>query len=126
MSFFDLNGESALPRAGQLVAKDRDGEMQTMKVSEHSPGPVANDELLARSLDYPNKFIAPGGLNDTLFQDAFSHGASVQRLLQGWDAHADDVHSRFEARAQARREGTDGRHPNPPGVRIFVVCFEIS
>lgn len=116
MSFYDLDGESKLPRVEQLVVKDKDGVMQTVKVSEHSPGPVANDELLSRSLDYPNKFTALGGLNDGLFQDAFSHGASAQRLPSGWDAHAVDVHARFEARAKARREGTDGRDPDPDNL----------
>ncbi len=89
-----------------------------MKVSEHSPGPVADHELLARSLDYPNKFSDQGGLNDALFQDAFTYGASAQRLIRGWDAHASDVHNRFEVRAKARREGTDGRDPDSDNVYI--------
>lgn len=113
MSFYDLDSESKLPRVDQLVAKDKDGAKQTEQVSEHSLGPVADHELLARSLEYPNKFTDLGGLNDSFFQDAFSHGASAQRLLDGWDAHASDVHGRFEARAKARREGTDGRNPDP-------------
>ena len=73
MSFYDLKSESPLNRVEQLVAKDKDGAKQTEKVSEHSPGPVADHELLARSLDYPNKFTDQGGLNDALFQDAFTH-----------------------------------------------------
>ncbi len=124
MSFYDLDGESKLPRVEQLVVKDKDGVMQTVKVSEHSPGPVANDELLSRSLDYPNKFTALGGLNDGLFQDAFSHGASAQRLPSGWDAHAVDVHARFEARAKARREGTDGRDPDPDN--LYIGAFNMT
>lgn len=123
MSFFDLDGESKLSRVKQLVAKDQNGVLQMEKVSEHSPGPVTNDELLARSLDYPSKFTALGGLNEELFQDAFSHGASAQRLPRGWGAHAVDVHSRFEARAKARREGTDGRAPNPDN--LYIGAFHI-
>lgn len=118
MSFYDLDGESKLPRVEQLVVKDKDGAKQTEKLSEHSPGPVANHELLARSLDYPTKVTDLGGLNDSLFQDAFSHGASAQRLLHGWDAHASDAHGRFEARAKARREGADGRDPDPENLYI--------
>lgn len=113
MSFYDFDGKSKLLRVEQLVAKDKDGAKQAEKMSEHSPGPVADDELLARSLDYPTKFTDLGGLNDSLFQDAFSNGASAQRLRQGWDAQAIDVHNRFEMRARARREGTDGRNPDP-------------
>lgn len=120
MSFYDLDGESNLPRVEQLVAKDKDGVKQTEMVSEHSPGPVVDHELLARSLDYPNKFTDLGGLNDSLFQDAFSHGASAQRLPHGWDAHASDVHGRFEVRAKARREGTDGRDSDPENLYIGV------
>lgn len=124
MSFYDLDGESKLPRVEQLVAKDKDGVMQTEKASEHSPGPVADHELLARSLDYPTKFTDLGGLNDSLFQDAFSHGASAQRLLNGWEAHASDVHGRFEVRAKARREGTDGRYPDPEN--LYIGAFHMT
>lgn len=124
MSFYDLDGESKLLRVEQLVAKDKDGAKQMEKVSEHSPGPVANYELLARSLDYPTKFTDLGGLNDSLFQDAFSHGASAQRLIHGWDAHASDVHGQFEVRAKARREGTDGRYPDPEN--LYIGAFHMT
>ncbi len=124
MSFYDLDDKSKLLRVEQLVAKDKDGAKQVEKVSEHSPGPVAGDELLARSLDYPTKFTDIGGLNDSLFQDAFSHGASAQRLLQGWDAHATDVHGRFEMRAKARREGADGRDPDPDN--LYIGAFHMT
>ena len=124
MSFYDLDGESKLQRAEQLVAKDKDGAKQAEKVSEHSSGPVADDELLARSLEYPNKFTDSGGLSDTLFQDAFSRGASAQRLPHGWDAHSSDVHNRFEFRAKKRREGADGRDPDPEN--IYIGAFHMS
>lgn len=122
MSFYDLDGE--LPRVEQLVAKDKDGAKQMEQVSEHSPGPVGDHELLARSLEYPNKFDSNGGLNDSLFQDAFSHGASAQRLLHGWDAHESDVHARFEWRAKARREGSDGRPPAPEN--LYIGAFHMT
>jgi hypothetical protein len=124
MSFYDLDGESKLPRVEQLVAKDKDGAKQVEKVSEYSPGPVADHELLARSLDYPNKFTDLGGLNDSLFQDAFSHGASAQRLIDGWDAHASVVHDRFELRAKTRREGTDSRDPDPEN--LYIGAFHMT
>ncbi|MDB6060523.1 MAG: hypothetical protein JWM78_626 [Verrucomicrobiaceae bacterium] len=124
MSFYDLDSESKLPPVEQLVAKDMDGAKQTEKMSEYSPGPVADDELLARSLDYPNKLTAQGGVDDSLFQEAFSHGASAQRLLDGWDAHASEVHGRFEGRAEQRRKGTDGRNPDPEN--LYVGAFHMT
>lgn len=124
MSFFDLDGESKLPPVEQWVAKDKDGSKQAEKVSGHSQGPVANGELLARSLEYPNKFDGSGGLNETLFSDAFSFGASAQRLLPDWDTRAADVHAAFEARAKARREGTDGRRAAPNN--LYIGAFHVS
>ena len=113
MSFYDLDASSKKSRAEQLVEKDKNGAMQRAKVSKHSPGPVEDGELLARSLEYPSKFDAQGGLNDALFEDAFSHGASAQRLTKGWEIHEADVHSRFETRAKARRSGSGGKPASP-------------
>lgn len=124
MSFYDLDGESRLSRVEQLVVKDMNGAKQKEKLSEYSPGPVADNELLARSLDYPTKFTDLGGLNDSLFQDAFSHGTSAQRLLHGWDAHAPHVHGHFEARAKARREGANGRDPDPEN--LYIGAFHMT
>ena len=67
MSFYDLDASSKKARAEQLVEKDPEGAKQLEKVSKHSPGPVKDEELLARSLEYPSKFHAEGGLNDALF-----------------------------------------------------------
>ena len=124
MSFYDLDGESKLTRAQQLVAKDKDGAKQLEKVSEQSPGPVADNELLARSLDYPDKFTAAGGVDETLFQDAFTHGASAQRLIRGSETQSADAHNRFEERAKVRREGADGRAPNPENQ--YVGAFHMT
>lgn len=113
MSFYDQDASSKKTRAEQLVEKDADGTKQLEKVSKHSPGPVQDEELLARSLEYPSKFHAQSGLNDAFFQDAFSHGASAQRLTNGWESHESDVHFRFEARAKARRDGSGGKPASP-------------
>lgn len=121
MGFFDLDVESHLTRVEQLVAKDKNGSRQAENLSDHSPGPVSNEELLARSLDYPNKFDSSGGLNDSLFQDAFTYGASCQRLKPDWDSCAAAVHARFEARAEARRTGADGRPPAPGNLYVGAV-----
>ena len=124
MSFFDFDETSTKSRAAQLVEKDPDGLKQLEKVSKHSTGHAGDDELLARSLEYPNKFTAAGGLNEELFQDAFKNGASAQRLPLGWVEHATDVHGRFEARAQSRRDGSDGRRPDPGN--LYVGAFHIT
>jgi len=113
MSFYDLDASSTKSRAEQLVDKDKDGSKQRERVSTHAPSNVEDAELLARSLEYPSKFDAEGGLNDSLFQDAFTHGASAQRLPEGWEKDGADVHIRFEARAKARREGSGGKLASP-------------
>jgi hypothetical protein len=124
MSFYELDAKSTLQPAQQLVAKDKDGAKQAEKVSDHGPGPVADDELLARSLEYPNKYLNTGGLNDSMFQDAFSFGASAQRLLPNWEARSADVHAGFEARAQARREGSNGRAAAPNN--LYIGAFQMT
>lgn len=124
MSFYDFDKESKLKRVEQLVAKDKDGSKQCEKLSDHSPGPVLDEELLARSLEYPNKFDGSGGLNDSLFSDAFTHGASVQRLRPNWDSRSADVHTGFEHRAKVRREGTDGRTPAPDN--LYIGAFQVT
>jgi hypothetical protein len=123
MGFYDLDASSGKTRAEQLVDKDKDGSMQQEKVSAHAPSPVGDPELLARSLEYPSKFHA-SGLNDAFFADAFTHGASVQRLLNGWDTCEVDVHTRFEARARARRSGSDGKPPSSDFT--YVGSFHVT
>lgn len=111
--FYDLDESTATKRAEKLVAKDVDGSKQRERVSEYAPGPVDDAELLARSLEFPTKFLPNGAINDSFFEDLYTHGASAQRLLRGWLEHEVDVHQRFEARAIARRAGSDGRPAKP-------------
>lgn len=118
MSFYDIDENSTISRAGQLLAKDQDGAKQFEKISTYAPGPVGDDELLARSLEYPDKFNPSGGLNDSFFGDAFTHGASVQRLLEGWDVMASSVHKAFEVRAESKRQGSEKRKPKPDNIYI--------
>ncbi|WP_146123016.1 hypothetical protein [Burkholderia multivorans] len=124
MSFYDLDAASPKSRAEKLVDKDRDGSKQREQVSAHAPGCVDDEELLARSLEYPSKFLPQGGLNDSFFQDAFTHGASAQRLPHGWEKHEVDVHARFEARAKARRDGTNGKTAMPEF--LYVGTFHMT
>lgn len=126
MSFYQINQSSKKKRAEQLVDKDPDGKKQYEKVSDHSPSAVEDSEFLARSLEYPSKFNTEGGLNDSLFQDAYTHGASAQRLLNGWESHRDDVHDRFEARAMQRRTGTETIRANPEFTYIGAFLMKAS
>lgn len=123
MSFYDLDASSGKTRAEQLVDKDKDGSMQQQKVSAYAPSHVGDPELLARSLEYPSKFHATG-LNDSFFADAFTHGASAQRLLDGWDKCEVEVHTRFETRARARRSGSDGKPPSSDFT--YVGSFHVT
>ncbi|MDP2392922.1 MAG: hypothetical protein Q8M21_06680 [Methylococcaceae bacterium] len=118
MSFYDIDENSKICRASQLLAKDLDGAKQFEKVSTYAPGPVGEDEMLARSLEYPDKFNPSGGLNDSFFGDAFTHGASVQRLIEGWDVMASGVHNAFEERAASKRQGSERRTPKLDNIYI--------
>ncbi len=118
MNFYDIDENSKISRASQLLAKDLDGAKQFEKVSTYAPGPVGDDEMLARSLEYPDKFNPSGGLNDSFFDDAFTHGASVQRLIEGWDFMASGVHNAFEVRAESKRQGSEKRKPKPDNIYI--------
>ena len=118
MNFYDIDEYSMISRAGQLLAKDPDGAKQFEKVSTYALGPVGDDELLARSLEYPDKFNPSGSLNDSFFDDAFTHGASVQRLIEAWDVMASGVHNAFEVRAESKRQGSEKRKPKPDNIYI--------
>ena len=106
----------------RLVA-NQDGECQGHKVSPHSPGCVSDGEVVVRSIDFPAREDIAGGINESLFQDAFTVGASVQRLAGTWEDSRGAIHQRFEARAVGRREGQDGRPANPDWK--YVACTQI-
>ena len=118
MNFYDIDESLKNSRVAQLLAKDPNGDKQFEKVSTYAPSPVRDDELLARSLEYPDKFNPSGGLNDSFFGDAFTHGASVQRLIDGWEVMASGVHNAFEARADSKRQGSENRKPKPDNIYI--------
>jgi hypothetical protein len=102
----------ATKRVEHVIALDPNGECQQHRVSEFSPGPVADDEVIARSIDFPLRQDPVSGINDSLFQDAFTMGASSQRVQGEWNEVGRAVHDRYEARARRRRSGDDGRPAN--------------
>lgn len=107
-------------RVKHFVECDPSGDCQKHQLSPFGPGPVGDDEFLARSVDFPLRDDYEGGLNDSLFQDAFSVGASVQRV-HAWSTQANDIHARYEQRASRRRSGGDGRAGNPEWRYIGAV-----
>jgi len=126
MCFLNHDSDDTKKRAQQLVDKDPNGDLQEQKVSAFSPGPVLNDEVLARSVEYPAKWASPAGINETLFQDGYGAGASAQRLIGGWTLCKESVHQRFEKRAEARRSGSDGRVANLDFVYIGAVHIQVG
>lgn len=64
--------------AGRVCKNDPDGSCQNESVSEHSPGPVGDEEHLARLVFYP-AHVRENDLNETLFTDVFKYGASCNR-----------------------------------------------
>lgn len=102
----------AIERVTHFITSDPDGDCQEQKSSQYSPSYVGHGELLARSIDFPLREEPNGGINETLFQDAFTIGASVQRISENWEQCKDDIHNRYEDRASKRRLGEDGRSPN--------------
>ena len=61
-----------------VYKKDPDGRCQQESVSEYSPGPVKNEECLARFVFYPTH-MRENVLDETLFSDIFKYGASCNR-----------------------------------------------
>lgn len=108
-------------RVQYFIQFDFDGNCQNCKLSEHSPGTVSNDEWLARSIDFPLREDPVTGLNDSLFQDAFTLGASIQRVPRDWAQGVQAIHDRYEERASNRRSGGDGRTPNTEWRYIGVL-----
>lgn len=66
--------------AGCVFAHDVDGGCQFESVSENSPGPVENNEILLRFVFKPHH-LDDDELNETLFSDCFKCGASCNRGL---------------------------------------------
>ncbi|WP_301233813.1 hypothetical protein [Pandoraea cepalis] len=99
-------------RVEHVIDIDPNGDCQTHKVSEHSPSAVDSEEIIARGIDFPLRQDPVSGINDTLFQDAFTFGASSQRLMGEWSKVGQAIHDRYEERARRRRSGEDGRPAN--------------
>lgn len=100
-----------------VLQQDSDGSCQNFKVGEHSPGPVLDDEKLARFVFCPAhvKKIGDeyGQIDESLFLDITGIGGSVNRLMESEGAVPGDVHLRGESMAALVRQGSLGRTPQP-------------
>lgn len=69
-----------------ILGLDADGHCQRVKVGATSPGPVLDEEIIARFVFAPTHLSKDGDeINETLFSDAFTIGASVNRLAAQWE-----------------------------------------
>jgi hypothetical protein len=91
-----------------------------------SAGPVQDSETLARFITTP-AFIAkplPGRLEDTFFQEIFTHGMSVQRICTRWTVARKPVHRRGEDFAESRRR--EERAMGKPPVRKYLGVVHLN
>lgn len=69
-------------KAEKIDAQSPDCACESHSVSEHSPGPVANDETVWRIVLSPVHYDAASGkVKELAFDDASNKGLSVQRLV---------------------------------------------
>jgi hypothetical protein len=99
----------------QFVANtDPDGQCQHVKVGVSSPGPVGNNEVLARFVFAPPHLLqSTGKIDESLVDDAFTHGASVNRAHSGWEVMLPELHAKGEELAEKIRTGSEKRPPQP-------------
>lgn len=113
----------------RCTSKDESGDCQQHSVSEYSPGPVDDDELLLRQVHVPTHTkagIACIRISETLFDDAFTRGASISRALQDIDDCYRAVHAAGEERARRIREGVNGKQPAPNRQYLGAIALLAS
>ncbi len=103
--------ESPKDFADCVCKNDPDGRCQQKSVSEYSPGPVKNEECLARFVFHPTH-IQDNDLNETLFNDVFKYGASCNRK-----SYCD------EGQIHARGNGLQNEHRTYRGYATLSVGF---
>ena len=120
-------GGAAGERVDYAITVDPSGACQSVRVGEHSPGPVANDEYLARFVFAPTHLsksppLDTAPIDESVVEELFSHGVSVTRVHQLVDAALIELHEKGEAMAAARRDGSDGRNPDPGRRYVGLLC----
>ena len=104
--FFDANKRNSTKcKLLQAMPEEQQLCWETKTASEFSPGPVASTETLCREIVDPTHYDpATGKIKPTLFDDASSKGASVQRL----------PHTNIEAIEERTRLRVEMANENPP------------
>jgi hypothetical protein len=100
-----------------VLEQDVDGSCQNVKVGADSPGPVLDDEVLARFVFCPTHLKKNGDeygqIDESLFTDITSIGGSVNRLIATDGSVTESIHQRGESIAALVRRGTPTRSPQP-------------
>ncbi len=94
----------------QSLTPEQQRELETLRVSPNSPGPVQDAEVVVRAIDQPLHF-ADGEFTPAAFTDCASVGLSVDRLAhctleQAWDGAEARLRIWHSNRAVAGKEQT--------------------
>lgn len=107
-----------------VLGVDLLGTCQSAKVGRTSPGPIGDDEVLARFAFAPaHTSPQTGDIDETVVLDAFKFGASVHRVQVDWEQALPMLHQRGEALAEHIRNGATGRPPQPDRQYLGVFRF---
>lgn len=107
-----------------ILGVDPLGDCQSVKVGRTSPGPIDDDEVLARFVFAPaHTSTQTGDIDETVVLDAFKFGASVNRVQIDWEQALPVLHRRGEALAEHIRNGSAERPPQPDRQYLGVFRF---
>lgn len=108
-----------------VVNLDSDGSCQAEQVGRTSPGPIQSEETLGRFVFSPTHLTSkePHVLDETIVDDAFKFGASVNRLTSENKESIDALHLKGEAIAEDIRTGAGGRQPKPERRYLGLLRF---
>ncbi|MBJ7313342.1 hypothetical protein ACFOLJ_09820 [Rugamonas sp. CCM 8940] len=109
------------------IGVDPLGGCQRVQVGRTSPGPIADDEVLARFVFEPaHTSRLSGEIDETVVLDAFKYGASVNRVRIDWTLALPALpalHRQGEALAERIRSGSTERPPQPERQYLGVLRF---
>lgn len=111
-----------------VVSHDPDGSCQATKIGSDSPGSVSDEEVLARFVACPthatNQVDGASQIDESLFQDMFSIGCSITRILEPGPCTNESLHAQGEAMSEAIRSGSGGRPPQPSRHYLGLVMLK--
>jgi hypothetical protein len=108
-----------------VVNLDPDGGCQKEQVGKTSPGPVQDEEILGRFVFSPAHLtkVEPKNLDESIVDDAFKFGASVNRIQVESKEFLDELHLKGEAMAEGVRNGNGERPPQPERRYLGLLRF---